>query len=487
MSDYETVEYEEANGVAWVTLNRPQVHNAFNGKMAEELRDIWRGLRHNPDVNCVVLTAAGEKAFCTGIDRSEVNVDWPDELASGTQGKSGGGTIGFTSPFMLDDPGEYLGPKSNDLWKPVIAAVNGMACGGAFYMLGEVEFIIAADHATFFDPHVSYGMPTAFEPIHMLHKMPFPEIMRLSILGNAERLSATARVRHRARVGGRAGVGAARARAVGGGDDRVVPAARGAGHDPRAVGGPRPGSQAGARHRVHLDRDGHRCRGPARGSGVVRVGQAPGVEAPVTGRRSTATKSRPRSRTSTELGCVDEDWTGWADLFTDDCTYTEHFWGTMRGRDEVRTWIDPVMAGVPEIYTVLEWYAIDGDKVVWSLQNRRDNPDPDGPPYFDFPGLSVAWYAGDGRWAGEEDYWGREGRARSHRAGVRRRVPRRPASAGTSGSAASVLGRATAPEWARDARSRRRRRGSAAPTLRADHQARAELPTHARSHRRAVA
>jgi len=40
-----------------------------------------------------------------------------------------------------------------------------------------------------------------------------------------------------------------------------------------------------------------------------------------------------------QLGCVDEDWTGWADLFTDDCTYVEHFWGTMRGRDEVRTWI----------------------------------------------------------------------------------------------------------------------------------------------------
>jgi enoyl-CoA hydratase/carnithine racemase len=86
MSDYEAVEYEEANGVAWVTLNRPEVYNAFNGKMAEELRDIWRGLRHNPDVNCAVLTAAGEKAFCTGIDRSEVNVDWPDELASGTPG-----------------------------------------------------------------------------------------------------------------------------------------------------------------------------------------------------------------------------------------------------------------------------------------------------------------------------------------------------------------------------------------------------------------
>jgi len=191
MAEFETVRYQEEHGVAWVTLDRPEVHHAFNGKMAEELQSIWRSLRSNPDVNCAVLTASGEKAFCTGIDRNEINPDWADELAStGSQSESAGGRVGFASPFMFDDPGHYLGPKGNDLWKPVIAAVNGMACGGAFYMLGEVEFIIAADHATFFDPHVSYGMPTAFEPIHMLHKMPFPEIMRLSIAGNAERVSA---------------------------------------------------------------------------------------------------------------------------------------------------------------------------------------------------------------------------------------------------------------------------------------------------------
>ncbi len=81
-------------------------------------------------------------------------------------------------------------PKTNDLWKPVIAAVNGMACGGAFYILGEVDFIIAAEHATFFDPHVTYGMPAAFEPIFLLHKMPFQEVMRMSLLGANERMSA---------------------------------------------------------------------------------------------------------------------------------------------------------------------------------------------------------------------------------------------------------------------------------------------------------
>jgi enoyl-CoA hydratase/carnithine racemase len=65
-----------------------------------------------------------------------------------------------------------------------------MACGGAFYLLGEVDIIVAAEHATFFDPHVTYGMPAVFEPIQMLHRMPFGEVLRMSLLGNHERISA---------------------------------------------------------------------------------------------------------------------------------------------------------------------------------------------------------------------------------------------------------------------------------------------------------
>jgi len=183
MAQYETLLYEERNGVAWVTLNRPQVYNAFNAQMQRELFELWRGLRRNDDVRAIVLTGAGEKAFCTGIDRTET--------MGAAKPAEGAPIVGRAStPFMFDDPGANIGPKSCDLWKPVIAAVNGMACGGAFYMLGEVEFIIAAEHATFFDPHVTYGMTAAFEPMHMLQKMPFNEIMRLSLLGNYERLSA---------------------------------------------------------------------------------------------------------------------------------------------------------------------------------------------------------------------------------------------------------------------------------------------------------
>jgi len=181
MADYETLLYEEVDGVAWVTLNRPEVMNSFNAKMQHELHHVWRSMRRNDNVRVAVLTGAGDKAFCTGIDRTE---------AMGSQAESERVVGSGSTPFMFDDPGENIGPKTNDLWKPVIAAVNGIACGGAFYMLGEVEFIIAAEHATFFDPHVTYGMTAAFEPIHLLQKMPFHEIMRLSLLGNHERLSA---------------------------------------------------------------------------------------------------------------------------------------------------------------------------------------------------------------------------------------------------------------------------------------------------------
>jgi enoyl-CoA hydratase/carnithine racemase len=183
-TDFDTLLYEERDGVAWVTLNRPDRLNAFNSLMQRELHGLWRGLRRHDDVRCIVLTGAGEKAFCTGIDRMEQMGDGADATTDPDVVGSG------STPFMFNDPGDNLGPKSSDLWKPVIAAVNGIACGGAFYMLGEVEFIVAAEHATFFDPHVTYGMTAAFEPIHMSGIMPFSEIMRLSLLGNYERLSA---------------------------------------------------------------------------------------------------------------------------------------------------------------------------------------------------------------------------------------------------------------------------------------------------------
>jgi enoyl-CoA hydratase/carnithine racemase len=172
-----TIRYESTDGVATITLDRADRHNAFTSEMCDEMAAVWAHVREDHDVRAVVVTGAGEKAFCTGIDRAEVPAE---------------GGVEFTfDPLTYRDPGARLGPRSNECWKPVIAAVNGMACGGAFYLLGEADILVAAEHATFFDPHVTYGMPAVFEPALMLHHMPFGEVMRMTLLGNHERISAT--------------------------------------------------------------------------------------------------------------------------------------------------------------------------------------------------------------------------------------------------------------------------------------------------------
>ncbi|MBT2488227.1 enoyl-CoA hydratase/isomerase family protein [Streptomyces sp. ISL-96] len=171
MSSCVRVERDKETGVAVVTLDRPEKRNAIDLETARELSAAWREFRFDDSVRAVVLTGAGDKAFCTGIDRG-VDVPQPP------------------SPYSIDDPLLSIGPKANDLWKPVIAAVRGMACGGAFYLLGEVEFVVAAEDATFFDPHTTYGMVSAYEAIYMAQRMPFGEVARMSLMGTAERVSA---------------------------------------------------------------------------------------------------------------------------------------------------------------------------------------------------------------------------------------------------------------------------------------------------------
>ncbi|MFD0144431.1 MULTISPECIES: enoyl-CoA hydratase/isomerase family protein [unclassified Streptomyces] len=166
-----TVVRDKETGVAVVTLDRAEKHNAITLDMARRLADTWREFRYEDEVRAVVVTGAGTRAFCTGIDRS-AEVPQP------------------SSPYTIDDPLVAVGPKANDLWKPVVAAVEGMACGGAFYLLGEAEFLVAGEDATFFDPHTAYGMVSAFETIHMAQRMPFGEVARMALMGTAERISA---------------------------------------------------------------------------------------------------------------------------------------------------------------------------------------------------------------------------------------------------------------------------------------------------------
>jgi enoyl-CoA hydratase/carnithine racemase len=175
---YETILLERSEGVLTVTLNRPDVLNAFNERMQLEIAQLWEEVKLDDDVRAVVLAAAGERAFCTGIDVSE--------------------RLSTESPFVdrahpwaeNEDPGRHLNPRHHEVWKPVIAAVHGMCAGGAFYLVAPADIVICSPEATFFDPHVTYGLVAALEPMLLSHRMPFAEVSRIALLGGHERMSA---------------------------------------------------------------------------------------------------------------------------------------------------------------------------------------------------------------------------------------------------------------------------------------------------------
>jgi len=169
--ELKTVLFEVADHVATITLNRPEAMNGFNQEMLEEFAAIWQTVKADDDVHVVVLRGAGERAFCTGMDVKE-GIDRHPNVWSQT------------------DPGEYLSPKLNQVWKPLVCAVHGMAAGGAFYWLNEADIVMCSEDATFFDPHVSYGLTAALEPIGLARRIPLGEALRIALLGLDERVSA---------------------------------------------------------------------------------------------------------------------------------------------------------------------------------------------------------------------------------------------------------------------------------------------------------
>jgi naphthoate synthase len=129
---YEDVRYEAADGIAWITIDRPKVLNAFRAKTVDELIAAFRAAWHDADVGVVVLTGAGDRAFSTGGDQRD----------RGTGGGYGGaGGIG------LDVHG--LHGIIRAIPKPVVAMVNGYAIGGGHVLHVLCDLSIASETAIF--------------------------------------------------------------------------------------------------------------------------------------------------------------------------------------------------------------------------------------------------------------------------------------------------------------------------------------------------
>src|SRR6266436_4709646 len=129
---YTDILYEKKSGVAWITINRPEVRNAFRTTTVAELTDAFLDARWDPAIGVVVLTGAGDKAFCSGGDQKE----------RGTGGYAGG-----SSGIGMDVAS--LHSVIRNIPKPVIAMVNGFAIGGGHVLHVLCDLSIAADTAVF--------------------------------------------------------------------------------------------------------------------------------------------------------------------------------------------------------------------------------------------------------------------------------------------------------------------------------------------------
>jgi 2-ketocyclohexanecarboxyl-CoA hydrolase len=132
MDELTDVRYEVEDGLAWITIDRPERMNAFRARTVDELIHCLKRAWAGPDVGVVCLTGAGDRAFCTGGDQKQ-------RAESGDYGPSKSGLFEV----------EYLHRLIREIPKPVIAAVNGYSIGGGHVLHVLCDLSIAADSAVF--------------------------------------------------------------------------------------------------------------------------------------------------------------------------------------------------------------------------------------------------------------------------------------------------------------------------------------------------
>ncbi|MDX6740976.1 enoyl-CoA hydratase/isomerase family protein [Actinocorallia sp. A-T 12471] len=171
---YRTLQVERRGRVGWLLFNRPEVRNAMNNAMRDELRQAWTELAADPEVR-VIVNAANGAAFQTGADVRELATDGKgmERYRASVEAWD----LGFTSWHLGID-------------KPVIAAVNGICAGGGLHFVADADIVLAASDAQFTDPHVSVGQTSAIETIALMRKMPAEAVLRMALVGRHERMSA---------------------------------------------------------------------------------------------------------------------------------------------------------------------------------------------------------------------------------------------------------------------------------------------------------
>ena len=153
---------KRANGVAIVTLNRPQVLNALDVPAKERLAAIWQEIADDPAVRVAVLTGAGDKAFCAGSDIKEINRT---------------GRMVSTDTLLRAIPGVGI-----PLVKPVIAALHGYCIGMGMTLALHCDLRLAAKNAVLGYPEVRHGMISAVSAIRLPQVIPHARALEMLLL-----------------------------------------------------------------------------------------------------------------------------------------------------------------------------------------------------------------------------------------------------------------------------------------------------------------
>jgi methylglutaconyl-CoA hydratase len=159
----EEVLIERRGPALWLTLNRPDRHNALNVAMTTALVEALTEGSSDPDIRAVVLTGAGNRTFCSGADLKE-------------------GSRMFRSEDGTNPIGNVL-RAIQDCGKPVIARLNGSALAGGFGLVASCDLAYAVDHARFGLPEVRVGVFPLMIATRLVHQVPERRLRELAYLG----------------------------------------------------------------------------------------------------------------------------------------------------------------------------------------------------------------------------------------------------------------------------------------------------------------
>jgi enoyl-CoA hydratase/carnithine racemase len=175
---YETILYEVKDRIATLTFNRPDRLNALSELMLKELTDAYSRAEGDDEVWTLIVTATG-RAFCTGAEVEKI----PEDGKVPHEGR-------YLSSYDEWEAPQEATPPFRTMAKPIVVAVNGICCGAGMDLVTTGDISIAAEDATFFDPHVSIGLVSGREMVRVARALPINVAMRMALLGKHERLSA---------------------------------------------------------------------------------------------------------------------------------------------------------------------------------------------------------------------------------------------------------------------------------------------------------